>query len=187
MNEAQPRPRGTSGERALWTLLLITLVAPALAALVIFLSSVIAGLVGRGPASLLALDQAGQFAVGRKTQRDQLSLSQFRGSRAERVLQQRSEPQSLFEADNSILSFQRVEARLESQYQQSHRQGIKRPQFHVGTRNEKYPEYQCKSADDLCSKIKKSIRNCWTITKYGKLSFAIICFIKMFFITDPYQ
>ena len=53
--------RGTLGERALWTFLLITLVAPFLAALVIFLSSVVAGAIGRGPASLLALDQAGKL------------------------------------------------------------------------------------------------------------------------------
>ena len=49
------------GQRALWSFLLITLVAPFLAALVIFLGSVIAGAVGRGPASLLALDRAGQL------------------------------------------------------------------------------------------------------------------------------
>jgi hypothetical protein len=48
-------------ERAVYTFFLITLIAPALAAVVIFASSVIAGLVGRGPASLLALDAAGQF------------------------------------------------------------------------------------------------------------------------------
>ena len=52
---------GTKGERALWTFLLITLVAPFLAALVILLGSVISGFVGRGPASLLALDRAGQL------------------------------------------------------------------------------------------------------------------------------
>lgn len=50
------------GQRALWTFLLITLVAPFLAAVVIFLGSVIAGAIGRGPASLLALDRAGQLA-----------------------------------------------------------------------------------------------------------------------------
>lgn len=53
---------GTMGERALWTFLMITLVAPFLAALIIFVSSMIAGLIGRGPASLLALDEAGKLA-----------------------------------------------------------------------------------------------------------------------------
>ena len=48
-------------ERAVYTFFLITLVAPALAAVVIFLASIVAGLVGRGPASLLSLDTAGQF------------------------------------------------------------------------------------------------------------------------------
>jgi hypothetical protein len=52
----------SNAERALWTFLMCTLVAPMLAAVVIFLASVISGLVGRGPASLLALDRAGQFA-----------------------------------------------------------------------------------------------------------------------------
>lgn len=52
---------GTMGERALWTFILITLVAPFLAALIIFVSSMIAGLIGRGPSSLLALDQAGRL------------------------------------------------------------------------------------------------------------------------------
>ena len=51
----------SNGERALWTFLMCTLVAPFLAALVIFLASVISGYVGRGPASLLALDRAGQL------------------------------------------------------------------------------------------------------------------------------
>ena len=51
----------TNAERALWTFLICTLVAPFLAALVIFLGSVISGYVGRGPASLLALDRAGQL------------------------------------------------------------------------------------------------------------------------------
>ena len=60
----KPNPTGVSGtkcERALWTFLLITLAAPFLAALVILLGSVISGFVGRGPASLLALDRAGQL------------------------------------------------------------------------------------------------------------------------------
>jgi hypothetical protein len=52
---------GTNGERALWAFLMITLVAPFVAALVIFLASVVSGAIGRGPASLLALDRAGQF------------------------------------------------------------------------------------------------------------------------------
>lgn len=60
---AQMRPEGVSdAQRALWTFLLCTLVAPFLAALVIFLGSVISGLMGRGPASLLALDSAGRMA-----------------------------------------------------------------------------------------------------------------------------
>ena len=59
---ASARPEGVShGQRALWTFLMCTLVAPVLAAVVIFLGSVISGLVGRGPPSLLALDQAGQL------------------------------------------------------------------------------------------------------------------------------
>lgn len=52
----------SNAERALWTFLLCTLVAPFLAALVIFLGSVVSGYAGRGPASLLALDRAGQLA-----------------------------------------------------------------------------------------------------------------------------
>lgn len=52
---------GSNGERALWVFLMITLVAPFAAALVIFLGSVIAGMIGRGPPSLLALDGAGQL------------------------------------------------------------------------------------------------------------------------------
>ncbi len=53
---------GTPAERAFWTFLMVTLVAPFLAAFVIFLASMIAALVGRGPASLLALDRPGQLA-----------------------------------------------------------------------------------------------------------------------------
>ena len=61
--DAKPPDLGPSnGQRALWTFLLCTLVAPFLAAVVILLGSLISGLVGRGPASLLALDQAGQLA-----------------------------------------------------------------------------------------------------------------------------
>lgn len=56
------RSNGTNGERALWAFLMITLVAPFLAALVIFLGSIVSGLIGRGPPSLLALDRAGQLA-----------------------------------------------------------------------------------------------------------------------------
>ena len=59
---ATPSAGASNGQRALWTFLLCTLVAPFLAALVILLGSVIAGAIGRGPASLLALDRAGQFA-----------------------------------------------------------------------------------------------------------------------------
>ena len=54
------------GQRALWSFLMITLVAPFLAAVVIFLASVIAGAVGRGPASLIGLDQAGQLGWAAK-------------------------------------------------------------------------------------------------------------------------
>lgn len=53
---------GTPGQRALWSFLMITLVAPFLSAVIVFLSGVAAGLAGRGPASLLALDRAGQLA-----------------------------------------------------------------------------------------------------------------------------
>lgn len=52
----------SNAERALWTFLMCTLVAPMLAAVVILLASIVSGLIGRGPASLLALDRAGQFA-----------------------------------------------------------------------------------------------------------------------------
>jgi hypothetical protein len=53
---------GTSNtERAFWSFLMITLVAPFLAAIVIFLASISFGWFGRGPASLLALDQWGQL------------------------------------------------------------------------------------------------------------------------------
>ena len=61
---ADMRPEGvTNAQRALWTFLGCTLAAPFLAAVVIFLASLIAGLAGRGPASLLALDQAGRLAL----------------------------------------------------------------------------------------------------------------------------
>jgi hypothetical protein len=62
---AKPAARvieASNGQKALWSFLLITLVAPVLAAVVILLASVISGYVGRGPASLLALDRAGQLA-----------------------------------------------------------------------------------------------------------------------------
>ena len=52
---------GSMAERALWAFLMITLVAPFLAAVVIFLGSVVSGMIGRGPPSLLALDRAGQL------------------------------------------------------------------------------------------------------------------------------
>lgn len=52
----------SNAECALWTFLMCTLVAPLLAAVVILLASIVSGLIGRGPASLLALDRAGQFA-----------------------------------------------------------------------------------------------------------------------------
>ncbi len=53
----------TNGQRAMWTFLGATLVAPFLAAVVIMIASLISGFViGRGPASLLALDPAGKLA-----------------------------------------------------------------------------------------------------------------------------
>ncbi len=58
---SESAPMG-NGPRAFWTFLMSTLVAPFLAAVVILLASIIAGRIGRGPASLLALDQAGQLA-----------------------------------------------------------------------------------------------------------------------------
>jgi hypothetical protein len=65
VSNAKPASREaapSNAQRALWTFLLITLVAPFFAAVVIFLGSVGSGYFGRGPASLLALDRAGQFA-----------------------------------------------------------------------------------------------------------------------------
>jgi uncharacterized protein YhhL (DUF1145 family) len=62
MIKTETAPSGSTAERAFWTFLMITLVAPFLAAVVIFLASGIAALVGRGPASLLALDRPAQFA-----------------------------------------------------------------------------------------------------------------------------
>lgn len=53
---------GSNRERAFWAFLMVTLVAPFITAVVIFASSVVSGWIGRGPASLLALDQAGQLA-----------------------------------------------------------------------------------------------------------------------------
>ena len=50
-----------NGERAFWTFLSITLIAPFFAAIIILVASLIAGAVGRGPASLLALDRVGQL------------------------------------------------------------------------------------------------------------------------------
>lgn len=61
MKPAAKESGATPLERAIYTFFLITLVAPALAALLIFAASVISGLIGRGPASLLALDTVGQF------------------------------------------------------------------------------------------------------------------------------
>ncbi len=56
-------PEISDGQRALWTFLGATLVAPFLAAVVIFLASLLFGFVlGRGPSSLLALDPAGKLA-----------------------------------------------------------------------------------------------------------------------------
>ena len=60
--KAKPAAAVPNGQRALWTFLMCTLVAPFLAAVIILLASVISGYVGRGPASLLALDRAGQLA-----------------------------------------------------------------------------------------------------------------------------
>ena len=62
MTSKNAHAASTPGQRALWSFLLITLVSPFLAAVIVFLSGVAAGLVGRGPASLLALDRAGQLA-----------------------------------------------------------------------------------------------------------------------------
>jgi len=50
------------GQRAFWSFLLITLVAPLVVAVIVLLSGVTAGLTGYGPASLLALDRGGKFA-----------------------------------------------------------------------------------------------------------------------------
>jgi len=61
-NLPEPPAPGSRAERALWSFLLITLVAPFFASLIVFLSAVIAGAIHRGPASLIALDTAGQFA-----------------------------------------------------------------------------------------------------------------------------
>ena len=67
-NVVRLQPQGTApavsnGQRALWTFLGSTLVAPFLAAIVILLASLVSGFViGRGPASLLALDPAGKLA-----------------------------------------------------------------------------------------------------------------------------
>lgn len=52
----------SNGQRAFWTFLIATLVAPFLAAVVILISSLIAGAIGRGPASLLALEPAQKLA-----------------------------------------------------------------------------------------------------------------------------
>lgn len=56
-------PAGPDGlERIAYIIAMTTLVAPFLAALIIFAASVVAGLIGRGPASLIALDLPGQLA-----------------------------------------------------------------------------------------------------------------------------
>lgn len=62
MIKTTPGASGAPAERAFWTFLMVTLVAPFLAAMVIFLASGVSALVGRGPASLLALDRPGQLA-----------------------------------------------------------------------------------------------------------------------------
>ena len=60
--QAKPDKDGVgNAERAFWTFLSITLIAPFLAAIIILVASLIAAAVGRGPASLLALDRAGQL------------------------------------------------------------------------------------------------------------------------------
>lgn len=66
LDERRSRERGaavSSSQRALWTFLGSTLVAPFLAAVVILVASLISGFViGRGPASLLSLDPSGKLA-----------------------------------------------------------------------------------------------------------------------------
>lgn len=63
MTRTNPAPPAVSnGQRAFWTFLFSTLVAPFLAAVIILVSSLVAGAIGRGPASLLALDPAGKLA-----------------------------------------------------------------------------------------------------------------------------
>lgn len=59
---AEQAPAVPNCQRALWTFLISTLAAPFLAAVIILLASIISGRIGRGPASLLALDFAGQMA-----------------------------------------------------------------------------------------------------------------------------
>lgn len=67
MNVTRFPTAGVSGpkpaERALWSFLITTLAGPFIAAIIIFLSSVVAALIGRGPPTLLALDnKAAQLA-----------------------------------------------------------------------------------------------------------------------------
>lgn len=52
----------SNGQRAIWAFLITSLAAPFFSALTVFLLSVGAGAIGRGPDSLKALDQAGQIA-----------------------------------------------------------------------------------------------------------------------------
>ena len=52
----------SNGQRALWTLLIMSLAAPFLGALIVMGLSVVAGALGKGPESLRALDSAGQLA-----------------------------------------------------------------------------------------------------------------------------
>ncbi|MGQ0673107.1 MAG: hypothetical protein ACT4N2_09550 [Hyphomicrobium sp.] len=52
----------SAGQRALWTTLITSLAAPFFGALTVFAISVVAGLLGKGPDSLKALDGAGQLA-----------------------------------------------------------------------------------------------------------------------------
>lgn len=54
-------PTISNGQRAFWTFLASTLIAPFIAAVIILLASLVAGAIGRGPQSLITLDPAGQL------------------------------------------------------------------------------------------------------------------------------
>src|ERR1700676_1326224 len=59
------------------------------------------------------LYQPSHFAVGGKTQRDDLSFAQLADAHACGFRQQLREPQALFETDHAVLHFERVEAHFE--------------------------------------------------------------------------